>query len=131
MLLILAQRATGEHRGSPRDYSISFSVCLLLHFIVSVSLCEIFSILGSSADFLGLSSAEAAYVQLKLALSRNLQEARKEKRLTQHELAHLLKSRQSRVAKMEADDPTVSLDLLVRSLLALGTSRKALSRIMA
>jgi transcriptional regulator with XRE-family HTH domain len=51
--------------------------------------------------------------------------------LTQEELARLLKSSQSRVAKMEAGDPTVSLDLLVRSLLALGASRKTLFRILA
>jgi hypothetical protein len=43
----------------------------------------------------------------------------------------MLKSSQSRIAKMEAGDPTVSLDLLVRSLLALGTTRKTLSRILA
>lgn len=87
--------------------------------------------IGSSREFLGLSSEEAAYVELKLALSKNLQETRKEKNLTQEDLARILKSSQSRIAKMEAGDPTVSLDLLVRSLLALGASRKALSRILA
>ena len=87
--------------------------------------------LGNATEFLGLSSEEAAYVELKLVLSKNLQATRKEKNLTQHELARLLKSSQSRIAKMEAGDPTVSLDLLVRSLLALGTSRKTLSQILA
>jgi DNA-binding XRE family transcriptional regulator len=87
--------------------------------------------IGNSTEFLGLSSEEAAYVELKLALSKNLQATRKEKNLTQEGLARLLKSSQSRIAKMEAGDPTVSLDLLVRSLLALGTSRKTLSRILA
>ena len=60
-----------------------------------------------------------------------IQEARKQQNLTQEELARLLKSSQSRIAKMEAGDPSVSLDLLVRSLLVLGTSRKTLSRILA
>ena len=87
--------------------------------------------IGNSTEFLGLSSEEAAYVELKLALSKNLQTTRKEKNLTQEELARLLKSSQSRIAKMEAGDPSVSLDLLVRSLLVLGTSRKTLSRILA
>jgi DNA-binding XRE family transcriptional regulator len=87
--------------------------------------------IGNSTEFLGLSSEEAAYVELKLALSKNLQATRKGKNLTQEELARLLKSSQSRIAKMEAGDPTVSLDLLVRSLLALGASRKTLSRILA
>jgi DNA-binding XRE family transcriptional regulator len=87
--------------------------------------------IGNSTEFLGLSSEEAAYVELKLALSKNLQATRKEKNLTQEELARLLKSSQSRIAKMEAGDPSVSLDLLVRSLLVLGASRKTLSRILA
>lgn len=86
---------------------------------------------GSSSEFLNLSPEEATYVELKLALSRNLQETRREKNLTQEQLAHLLKSSQSRVAKMEACDPSVSIDLLVRSLLILGASRKTLVRMLA
>jgi len=86
---------------------------------------------GDAADFLNLSPEEAAYVEVKLALSKRLQETRREKNLSQEQLAQLLKSSQSRVAKMEAGDPTVSLDLLVRSLLALGASRRALSRMLA
>jgi len=86
---------------------------------------------GDSREFVGLSPEEAAYVELKLALSRNLRTTRKEKNLTQEQLARLLKSSQSRIAKMEAGDPTVSLDLLVRSLLALGASPRTLSRILA
>jgi DNA-binding XRE family transcriptional regulator len=87
--------------------------------------------IGTASDFLGLSTEESAYVELKLRLSKHLRETRREKNLSQQQLAQLLKSSQSRVAKMEAGDPTVSLDLLVRSLLALGASRKALSRMLA
>ena len=86
---------------------------------------------GSVQEFLNLSDEEAAYIELKLALSKNLQEVRRKKNLTQSELARRLKSRQSRVAKMEAGDPSVSLDLLIRSLLALGASRKHLSQILS
>ncbi len=83
---------------------------------------------GTASEFLGLSSEEAAYVEMKLALSRTLLAKRRKKGLTQHQLARLLRSSQSRVAKMEAGDPSVSLDLLVRSLLVLGTSTKSLLR---
>ena len=83
---------------------------------------------GSASEFLNLSPEESAYLEMKLELSRTLQDRRKRKRLTQHELARILKSSQSRVAKMESGDPSVSLDLLVRSLLALGTPKKALLR---
>jgi len=86
---------------------------------------------GTVREFLNLSREEAAYVELKLSLSRNLQQFRREKELTQTDLARLLKSSQSRVAKMEAGDPSVSLDLLVRSLLALGASRKHLIQMLS
>jgi DNA-binding XRE family transcriptional regulator len=85
---------------------------------------------GNASEFLKLTSEEEAYVELKLKLSQNLQEYRKEKRLTQEALARLIKSSQSRVAKMEAGDPSVSLDLLIRSLLTLGASRKTLSQML-
>jgi DNA-binding XRE family transcriptional regulator len=81
---------------------------------------------GSVQEFLNLSPEETSYVELKLALSRNLQDYRKSKRLTQTQLAKLIKSSQSRVAKMESGDPSVSIDLLVRSLFAMGASKKRL-----
>ena len=83
---------------------------------------------GSVAEFLDLSDEEAAYIEMKLALSEKLKERRQRKRLTQAELAEVIESSQSRVAKMEAGDPTVSIDLLVKSLLALGVSKKELGR---
>ncbi len=83
---------------------------------------------GSVKEFLGLSDMEEALVELKLELAKNLQKRRQEKKLTQIELARRIKSSQSRVAKMEAGDPSVSLDLLIRSLLALGASSKSILR---
>jgi len=83
---------------------------------------------GSVADFLDLTAEEIAYVEMKIALSKELKELRIRKRLTQGELAKAIESSQSRVAKMEAGDPTVSIDLLVKSLLALGASKKELGR---
>jgi len=83
---------------------------------------------GTVADFLDLSAEESAYVEMKLALSEKLREKRARNRLTQAELAKAIESSQSRVAKMEAGDPTVSIDLLLKSLLALGVSKKELGR---
>jgi DNA-binding XRE family transcriptional regulator len=83
---------------------------------------------GSAQDFLGLSDAEAAVIELKLALSRSLREQRARRGLSQAALAKHLRSSQSRVAKMEAGDPSVSMDLLVRSLLAIGASSNDLAR---
>jgi ribosome-binding protein aMBF1 (putative translation factor) len=83
---------------------------------------------GTVQDFLGLSDEEAAYVELRLRLAASLRKRRHQKRLSQTELASRINSSQSRVAKMEAGDPSVSLDLLIRSLLALGASSRDLAR---
>jgi len=83
---------------------------------------------GSVADFLDLSAEESAYIEMKIALSEKLKARRIRKKLTQKQLAKAIESSQSRVAKMEAGDPTVSLDLLVKSLLVLGVSKKELGR---
>lgn len=75
---------------------------------------------GSAVDFLELSAAEAAFIETKLALSRSLRDRRTAEGVSQAALARRLRSSQSRVAKMEAADPTVSVDLLLRALFALG-----------
>jgi DNA-binding XRE family transcriptional regulator len=79
---------------------------------------------GSTSEFLGLTEDEAAFVELKLALSDELRTRRESQGLTQEALARKLGSSQSRVAKMEASDATVSVDLLIRGLLATGASRR-------
>jgi len=84
--------------------------------------------LGSAQEFLGLSEQEAAYVELRLRLADSLKARRRTQNLTQAALARRICSSQSRVAKMEGGDPTVSLDLLIRSLLALGASSRDLAR---
>ncbi len=86
---------------------------------------------GSAAEFLELAPQEEAYIELKLRLADGLRRRRARNQLTQQALAKAVRSSQSRVAKMEAGDPTVSLDLLVRSLLALGASRRDVARIIA
>jgi ribosome-binding protein aMBF1 (putative translation factor) len=86
---------------------------------------------GSAQDFLGLTEEEATLVELRLALSQSLRERRTKQGLSQTELAQRIGSSQSRVAKMEASDPTVSLDLLVRGLLASGATRKDIAAAIA
>jgi len=87
--------------------------------------------LGGAEEFLGLSPEEAAYVEVRLALSDNVRRMRVRKKISQVRLAKLLGSSQSRVAKIEAGDSTVSLDLMFRSLLALGASKKDLAKIIS
>jgi predicted XRE-type DNA-binding protein len=85
---------------------------------------------GSAEEFLGLNPDETAYIELRLKLGDAVREFRKKKRLTQVQLAELLNSSQSRVAKVEAADETVSLDLLIRSLLALGATHQDLAKVI-
>lgn len=86
--------------------------------------------LGSTAEFLNLSPEEAAYIDLKLALSRGLRERRTNAGVTQAQLAKQIGSSQSRLAKAEASDPGVSLDLLVKALLATGATPDYLARLI-
>ena len=86
--------------------------------------------IGTVKKFLGLSNEESAYIELKIRLAAGLRQRRQEKGLSQLDLAAKLQSSQSRVAKMEAGDPSVSLDLLIRSLLTLGASERELSQII-
>lgn len=84
---------------------------------------------GSTEEFLGLSREESAYLELKYKLARELVEKRNALGLSQVAVAKKIKSSQSRVAKMEAGDPSVSIDLLVKSLFALGETAKDLQRV--
>ena len=85
---------------------------------------------GSTSDFLHLSPEDAEYIELKLQLASCIKSSRIKKNLSQTEFAKTVKSSQSRVAKMESADPSVSVDLLVRGLLALGVSRQQLGKIL-
>jgi DNA-binding transcriptional regulator YiaG len=84
---------------------------------------------GSVQEFLELSDADMALIETRLAASRLLKSTRRQKKLTQKILAERLHTSQSRVAKMETGDPSVSLDLLFRSLFALGVSREKVASI--
>lgn len=86
---------------------------------------------GSTREFLALSDQEAAYVELRLGLADSLKKRRLKGNLSQADVARLIRSSQSRVAKMEGGDASVSLDLLIRSLLALGASNREVARAIA
>ncbi len=83
---------------------------------------------GAAGTFLGLSPEEAALVEMKVNLSQALRARREARGLSQLALAKRLKSSQSRVAKMEAADQTVSIDLLVRGLVLLGAKPREIAR---
>ena len=86
---------------------------------------------GTVEELLELSAEESAYIEMKLRLGESLRKRRVRRRLSQVEVAKLIKSSQSRVAKMEGGDPSVSIDLLIRSLLALGASNRELAEVIS
>jgi DNA-binding XRE family transcriptional regulator len=85
---------------------------------------------GSAKDFLKLTDEDVEYVELHLSLAALLTKRRGSLGYTQTDVADLIGSSQSRVAKMEAGDPSVSVDLLIRTLLALGLNRQQVGRAM-
>ena len=86
---------------------------------------------GAVQEFLGLTDEEAALVRTKAALAVFLQQRRKTIGWSQAALAERLGSGQSRVAKMETAQPSVSLDLLVRAILVTGVSMNDIGAVIA
>lgn len=86
---------------------------------------------GSVTEFLHLTPEENELVEIKVALSATLKRRRQQERLSQEQVATQIGSSQSRIAKMEAADSGVSLDLLVRALLATGMTREEVADAMA
>ena len=87
--------------------------------------------IGDAADFLRLSDDERRFIETKLALAAGLRQWREHLGLTQTEVAKRFGSSQSRVAKMEAADKTVTTDLLLRSLYRLGAGRRDVARLLS
>ena len=85
---------------------------------------------GDAAEFLELTKEEAAFVELKIGLADSLKKRRQAKKWTQTQLATAIGSSQPRVAKMEAADASVSVDLLIKALLAMGATRRDLARVI-
>jgi DNA-binding XRE family transcriptional regulator len=87
--------------------------------------------IGDAADFLQLSEEERRFIETKLALADGLRRLRERQGLTQTDVAERIGSSQSRVAKMEVADRTVSTDLILRSLFRLGANRRDVARLLS
>ena len=86
---------------------------------------------GSPADFLEMSPEEEAYIEIRLEISWLIKIQRNKRGWTQKQLARAIGSSQSRIAKMEAGDPSTSLDLMIKALLRVGVSKKQLGALLA
>jgi ribosome-binding protein aMBF1 (putative translation factor) len=86
---------------------------------------------GTVQEFLGLSDEEMALIDLKVRLVEMLKSVRQTSGMTQRRLAEVMRSSQSRIAKIEGADANVSLDLICKALFAMGVSRQALGKVIA
>lgn len=86
---------------------------------------------SSVDEFLNLTPVEIDYIETKLALCDSVKQRRQKKRISQVAFAKKISSSQSRVAKMESGDSSVSIDLVVKSLFALGASKKEVAKVIA
>lgn len=129
----IATNSETSHSGvSKKDRGIRFTLSrgLIMEKSKKRRLMKKGWVVGDTQQFLGLTDEEMVYIELKLGFSKRLREKRVKEQLTQAQLAKQIKSSQSRVAKMEAGDPSVSIDLLIRSLIALGASKKELAGVI-
>jgi DNA-binding XRE family transcriptional regulator len=79
---------------------------------------------GDASDFLELAPEEIEFIEFKIALANKVKELRTQKGLTQTAFARTVGSSQSRIAKLEAADLSVSTDLMLKSFFSLGARRK-------
>jgi len=86
---------------------------------------------GDTKEFLELDDAEMAVIELRVSLAKELRERRRAQKISQATFAKRIGSSQSRVAKMEAGDSSVSIDLLIRALLSAGSTNKEIGRVIA
>ncbi len=86
--------------------------------------------IGSAADFLELTPEEEAYIEIRLDISNLVKAQRVKRGWTQDQLARAIGSSQSRIAKLEGGDPGISMDLMIKALLRLGTSKKQLGKLL-
>ena len=82
---------------------------------------------GTTSEFLKTSPEEAAYLEIRIAFAELIKSLRKKNHLRQADLAKRLHTSQSRVAKIESADPTVSLDLMAKSAFSMGATTKEIA----
>ena len=87
---------------------------------------------GTVQEFLDLTDEDMEILELRVALVKALRTLRQETLdLSQETFAELIGSSQSRVAKMEAGDSSVSLDLLLKTLVRGGVTREEIGQALA
>ena len=87
-------------------------------------------VVGDIKQLLDLTDEDVSFIEVRLALASRVKVVRAKRRWTQVKLAKALGSSQSRVAKIEKGDNTVTMDLMIRSLFVLGETKKNVARVL-
>ena len=74
-------------------------------------------------ELLDLSAQDLVIVEFRAALALALQQARKRQKLTQENAAKVIGTSQAQVARMEAGQSSITIDRLIKALIALGVPR--------
>jgi DNA-binding XRE family transcriptional regulator len=78
----------------------------------------------SVQELFGLTPEENELVEMRLALSQLVKQLRQEQHLTQKELAARVSSDQGYVSKAEKNDPSISIEWMLKAAFALGANRQ-------
>lgn len=85
---------------------------------------------GTIQEFLDLSDADMSLINLKVELKEAVKNARVNANYSQTHLAELMGSSQSRIAKLEGGDSSVSIDFMLKALFSMGLSFGDLARVI-
>jgi predicted transcriptional regulator len=83
-----------------------------------------------SVDWIGLDPAEQIVVAMRISLAEELDRLRKEKKLSQSDLAKILGTRQPGVSRLISNPSATTLDALVRALLTLGATSRHIAALL-
>ncbi len=82
-------------------------------------------------ELLDLSAQDLVIVEFRAALALALQQARKRQKLTQETAAKTIGTSQAQVARMEAGQSSITIDRLIKALIALGVSRPTIVKALS
>ncbi|HLK57811.1 MAG TPA: helix-turn-helix domain-containing protein [Chthonomonadaceae bacterium] len=79
-------------------------------------------------ELFGLTPEENEHIETRLALARLLKQLRQELHLTQKMMAVRIHSDQANVSRAEKNDPTISLEWMLKAIYALGADRERVAK---
>ncbi|MBO4435298.1 MAG: helix-turn-helix transcriptional regulator [Fibrobacter sp.] len=85
---------------------------------------------GDVDEYLGLTPAEMVIVEMKAELAKALIKKRKKSGMSQTEASAKAQTSQSRYAKAEHSDSSVSLELMIKLFFSLGADKKELFKVL-